>query len=74
MICEYVSKIGIIGAFLKLMTGRVNKVKQVTAVQTDKVTFIPHDENYTIQADGELYENIPLDIRVSDEKLNFFMN
>lgn len=74
LICEYVSKIGIIGAFLKLMTGRVNKVKQVTAVQTDKLTFIPHDENYTIQADGELYENIPLDIRVSDEKLNFFMN
>ena len=51
------------------MLGKVNKIKQATAVRTKTVQFVPYAEGYTIQADGELYDNVPLEARVSDNKL-----
>lgn len=72
-VIDYFSKIKIIGAFIKLMRGKVNKIKQATAVRCKAVQFIPHD-TYTIQADGELYDNVPLEARVSDSKLNLYYN
>lgn len=71
VICDYISKRAIPAAFLKLMRGKVNNVKQITALKVKGVKFIPH-ENYTIQADGELYDNTTIEVKVSDEKLNFF--
>lgn len=72
-IADYISKFSIIGAFLKLMRGKVNKVKQVTAIKTDSVKFTPKCENFTIQADGELYDNIPLEAHIEKAKLNFYL-
>lgn len=71
-ICDYISKKAIVFAFLKLMRGKVNNVKQITALKVKEVKFIPK-ENHTIQADGELYENTPIEAKVSSEKLQFFM-
>ena len=73
LVVDYISKPATIGAFLKLMRGKINKIKQVTAIKTKSVKFIPHAENFTIQSDGELYENVPLDAEVSDSKLLFYM-
>ncbi len=68
-VIDYLSRFKILGAFIKLMLGKVNKIKQATAVRTKAVQFVPHMESYTIQADGELYDNVPLEARVSDTKL-----
>ncbi len=72
-IADYISKPAIIGAFSKLMRGKINKVRQVTALTCDSVEFIPHGENFTIEADGELYENVPLKAHIERAKLNFYM-
>lgn len=72
-IADYISKPAIIGAFSKLMRGKVNKVRQVTALACDSVEFIPHGENFTIEADGELYENVPLKAHIERAKLNFYL-
>ncbi len=71
VIVDYISKFATIGAFIKLMLGKVNKVKQVTAVAAEQVEFVPHCENYTIQADGELYENHPFKAGIVKDKLSF---
>lgn len=72
-VVDFISKFRILGAFIKLMTGRVNKIKQATAVKTKEVEFVPHGK-YTIQADGELYDNVIIKARVSDSKLRLYYN
>ena len=69
---DFVSKFKILGAFIKLMRGKINKVKQVKAVKVREVEFIPDSENFTFQADGELYENIPIKAKIVEGKLKFF--
>lgn len=74
VVVDYISKPAILGAFIKLMRGKINKIKQITAVRTKAVEFVAQEEDYTIQADGELYENMPLKARISDKKLNLYYN
>lgn len=69
---DFISKPKIIGAFIKLMRGKINKVKQVTAVKVKEVEFIPEGENFTLQADGEIYENIPIKVRIVENRLKFY--
>lgn len=69
---DFVSKARILGAFIKLMRGKVNRVKQVKAVRVKEVEIVPDSENYTLQADGELYDNIPIRAKIVENKLKFF--
>ena len=69
---DFVSKFKILGAFIKLMRGKINKVKQVKAVRVKEVEFIPDGENFTFQADGELYSNIPVKAKLVQNKLAFY--
>ena len=69
---DFVSKFQILGAFIKLMRGKINKLKQVKAVRVKEVEFIPSSDNYTLQADGELYENIPVRAKIVEGKLKFY--
>ena len=55
------------------MRGKVNSVKQATAVKVKQATLIPDDENFSIQAEGELYDNVPIDAHVVEGKLKFFL-
>ncbi len=55
------------------MRGKVAKVKNVTFVKTKAATFIHEDENYTIQAEGELYDNVPLEAKIVENKLKFYL-
>ncbi|MDE7182851.1 MAG: YegS/Rv2252/BmrU family lipid kinase [Clostridia bacterium] len=73
VIADYFTKRQTIGAFLKLMRGKINKVKQITAVKVKEAEFIFHGENMTIQADGELYENTPLTAHIVENKLKFYL-
>lgn len=73
IIVDYISKIKIPAAFIKLMRGRVDKVKKVTIVKTTAAEFACEDENFTIQAEGELYENIPLNARIVAGQLKFYL-
>ncbi len=70
---DYISKPKMPLGFIKLMRGKVNKVKQATAVKVKHATIIPDSENFTIQAEGELYENVLIDAHVVSGKLKFFL-
>ena len=70
---DYISKRKIPAAFLKLMRGKVNYIKEATAVRVKEVEFIADSENFTIQAEGELYENVPINAHIVSEKLKFFL-
>lgn len=69
---DFVSKFKILGAFIKLMRGKVNKIKQATAVRVKEVELIPDSADYTIQADGELYDNVPVKAHIAEKKLKFY--
>ena len=69
---DFVSKFKILGAFIKLMRGKINKVKQVKAVRVKEVEFIPESENFTFQADGELYSDIPIKAKLIESGLKFY--
>lgn len=73
IIVDYLSKPKILGAFLKLVRGKVDKIKNVTYVKTKSATFIQESDDYTIQAEGELYDNVPLDARIVENKLKFYL-
>ena len=73
LVVDFISRFKTIGAFIKLMLGRINSIKQVTAVRTKAVEFIAEENDYTVQADGELYDNMPLSVKISDTKLSFYM-
>lgn len=72
IIVDYISKPKMIGGFLKLMRGKVNKIKQATVMKVKEVEFIPDSENFIFQADGELYCNIPMKARIVENKLKFY--
>lgn len=73
LVVDYISKPKIVGAFLKLMRGKVDEIKAVTIIRTKAATFVADSPEFTIQAEGELYENIPIDARVVEGKLKFYL-
>ncbi len=73
VIADFISKSAIIGAFMKLMSGKPEKIKQITSVKTKAATFVYHGEDYAIQADGEIYENMPLEAHIESGKLKFYL-
>lgn len=72
-IVDFISKPKIIGAFTKLMAGKANKIKKATFIRTKAATFIPESENFTIQAEGELYDNVQIDAHIVENKLKFYL-
>ena len=61
-------------AFIKLTRGKVNKVKEVTHVLCKQVRVIPIGKTpATIQAEGELYEDVALDAHIVEGKLSFYL-
>ena len=64
-------KSGIIPAFLKLKTGRTMKVKQLVHETMDsvKIDAVPP---YTVNVDGELYENIPFEVKIVSDTFRVY--
>lgn len=73
VIVDYISKAKIVGAFAKLMRGKANKIKKATFVRTKAATFIPESSEFTIQAEGELYDNVPIEAHIVENKLKFYL-
>ncbi len=70
---DFISKRKAMMAFLALMRGKLKPSDKITITRAKKVKITCHEENYTIQAEGELYDNVPLDCEIVHDKLNFYM-
>lgn len=72
-IVDYISKIKLISAFLKLMTGKVKKVKEAKTIRAKSVEVIPEDGKNSLQVDGELYYDSPFEAHIVAGQLNFYL-
>ncbi len=70
---DYISRRKMIAAFIKLMRGKVNTLKKAKAVRVKKAKIITPQDNFMIQAEGEIYDNIPIDAEVVSGKLKFYL-
>lgn len=73
IIVDYISRRKLIAALLKLMRGKVNEVKEATVAKVKSAKFIMENPEFTIQAEGELYENIPIEAEIVTGKLKMYL-
>ncbi len=73
LVVDYLSKFRTLIAFIKLSTGNVNRVKEVTHVRCKSARFTPVDGDPTIQIEGELYDNVSIDAHIVSGKLKFYL-
>lgn len=73
LLVDYLSRFRTLIAFLKLTTGKVNKVKEVTHVKCKSVEITPLNGSAPIQAEGEIYENTPLKAHIVSDRLKFYL-
>ncbi|MCD8373461.1 MAG: YegS/Rv2252/BmrU family lipid kinase [Clostridia bacterium] len=72
LMVDYLSGFKTVMAFLKLMTGRINKIKEVTAVKVKKARFTV-EVPCSIQAEGEIYDRIEIDAHIVEKGLKFYL-
>jgi diacylglycerol kinase family enzyme len=65
------SKLRLIYAFIKLKQGKVLKLKQTFHYTLSEIK-IDKTKPYTVNVDGELYENIPFEVKVVSNTLKFY--
>ncbi|MCD8201101.1 MAG: diacylglycerol kinase family lipid kinase [Clostridia bacterium] len=70
---DFVSRGKVIPQFLRIMAGNIEKLKAVTLVKAKKVRVTCDGPQRTIQAEGELYDGMPLEAEVVHGKLRFFL-
>ncbi|MDE7379721.1 MAG: diacylglycerol kinase family lipid kinase [Clostridia bacterium] len=73
ILVDYLSRFRTLIAFMKLNAGKVNSVKEVTHVKCKSVTITPVNGIAPIQAEGEIYEDTPLDAHIVEGKLKFYL-
>lgn len=73
VVVDYVSRFRMIIAFIKLVLGKAHKIKEATYVKCKCAKFIPENQIPTIQAEGELYDNVPLEAHIVAGKLKFYL-
>lgn len=73
IIVDYISRPKLIAALLKLMKGKVNSIKEATVLKVKEAKFTNLKEDFTIQAEGELYQNVPIDARITENTLKFYL-
>ncbi len=64
-------RLKIIGAFLKLKRGKILKLKQTEHFTCKKIK-IETEKPCTINVDGELYENMPLEVEIISNTLKMY--
>ena len=64
-------RIKIIGAFLKLKAGKILKLKQ-SIYKKIKEIKITSDKPFTVNVDGELYEDIPFEVKIISNTLKIY--
>lgn len=76
MIVDYLSVFKTIIAFAKLAFGKLNTIKEVTQSRCKKAVIYPESKQFTIQAEGELYdyENLEsITAEIVSGKLRFYL-
>ena len=66
-----IKKLKLIGAFMKLKKGKVLSLPQAVHFNLKKIKIIPKGD-YTVQVDGQLYDNIPFEISIVSDTLKFY--
>ena len=61
----------IIGAFLKLKKGKILSLQGAHHIKTDKVVVKP-TKKCTVNVDGELYDDIPVEVEIVSNKLKVY--
>ena len=72
LMVDYLSPLRTIFAFLKLMRGKINSVKEVTAVRVKSASFTT-EAPCSIQAEGEIYDGVKLDAHIVEGGLKFYL-
>ena len=68
---DSMAKIKIIGAFLKLKRGKILTMKQATHCTCEQIK-VQTDKPCTVNVDGELYENIPFEVKIVSNTLKMY--
>ena len=71
MIVDDISRARIPGAFIKLMKRRIREIPTAKFARRDSLR-VRSGEMMPIQIDGEIYENLPFDVRLVHGVLRFF--
>lgn len=64
-------RIKLIGAFMKLKKGKILTLPQAVHFNTEKIK-IAQKGDYTVNVDGQLYENIPFSIDIVSDSLRMY--
>ncbi|MCD8041127.1 MAG: YegS/Rv2252/BmrU family lipid kinase [Clostridia bacterium] len=72
LLVDYISGWKTIKAFIKLMAGKINKIKEVTAIKV-KAAKITVEEPCSIQAEGEIYDRHEIDTHIVEKGLKFYL-
>lgn len=73
IVVDYLSRFRTLIAFIKLTTGKVNKIREVTHVKCKSASLIPLEGSADVQAEGELYQNRTLKATLVSGKLKFYL-
>ena len=65
------NKLKLISTFLKLKKGKIFSVKEAVHYDLTKIDILPKGD-YTVQVDGQLYENVPFSVEIVSDKLRMF--
>lgn len=73
IIVDYLSRPKLISAFVKLMRGKVNSVKEAKVMRVKEAKFINESAEFSIEAEGEIYDNMQIDAKIVTDKLKFYI-
>ena len=72
LLVDYLSKFKTVFAFIKLMLGKINAIKEVTFARVKQARF-ETEKPCSIQAEGEIYDGVTLDAHIVEGGLKFFL-
>lgn len=67
-----IKRIKIIGAFLKLKKGKILELPQTSHQTMTEIKIEIPLEHWTVNVDGELYEDIPFEVKIVSDKLKVY--
>lgn len=71
MMVDFISKRRAVIEFIKLMLGKLKASEKITLTKAKKVR-VTRDGDFTVQAEGELYQNLSLDAEIVSNRLTFY--
>ena len=73
IIVDYISRPRLFASLLKLMCGKVNSIPEATVKKVTSVKLINPAKGFSIQAEGELYDDMQIEAHVVPGGLKFYI-